>query len=36
VVHGFLHVSTNFFALWARRDFGASLDRMLEIAPTAS
>lgn len=36
VVHGFLHVSTNFLALWARRDFGASLDRMLEIAPTTS
>jgi hypothetical protein len=36
VVHGFLHVSTNFLALWARRDFGAGLDRMLEIAPTAS
>jgi hypothetical protein len=35
VVHGFLHVSTNFLALWARRDFGASLDRMLELAPAA-
>jgi hypothetical protein len=31
VVHGFLHVSTNFLNLWARRDFGASLDRMLEV-----
>ncbi|MDR2856390.1 MAG: hypothetical protein LBV50_00895 [Novosphingobium sp.] len=35
VAHGFLHVSTNFLDLWARRDFGASLDRMLEAAPTA-
>jgi hypothetical protein len=35
VVHGFLHVSTNFLALWARRDFGASLDTMLELAPAA-
>jgi hypothetical protein len=30
VVRGFLHVSTNFLDLWARRDFGASLQRMLE------
>jgi len=29
VVHGFLHVSTNFLHLWERRDFGASLERML-------
>jgi hypothetical protein len=35
VVHGFLHVSTNFLDLWARRDFGASLDRMLELARPA-
>lgn len=30
VVHGFLHVSTNFLNLWATRDFGASLERVLE------
>jgi hypothetical protein len=36
VVHGFLHVATNFLDLWARRDFGASLDRMLEVAERAS
>lgn len=35
VVHGFLHVSTNFLDLWARRDFGASLAGMLEIAASA-
>ena len=29
VVHGFLHVSTNFLDLWERRNLGASLDRML-------
>lgn len=29
VVHGFLHVSTNFLNLWERRDLGASLERML-------
>lgn len=29
VVRGFLHVSTNFLDLWARRDFGASLGAML-------
>lgn len=29
VVHGFLHVSTNFLDLWERRDLGASLERML-------
>jgi hypothetical protein len=29
VVKGFLQVSTNFLDLWARRDFGASLQRML-------
>ena len=29
VVRGFLHVSTNFLDLWARRDFGASLAAML-------
>lgn len=28
VVHGFLHVSTNFLNLWRCRDFGASLRRM--------
>jgi hypothetical protein len=33
VVHGFLHVSTNFLDFWARRDFGASLARMLEMTP---
>lgn len=36
VVRGFLHVSTNFLDLWARRDFGASLERMLEIAGPAA
>jgi hypothetical protein len=36
VVHGFLHVATNFLDLWARRDFGASLDRMLEVIRRAS
>jgi hypothetical protein len=36
VVHGFLHVSTNFLALWAWRGFGASLDRMVEIGRAAS
>jgi hypothetical protein len=36
VVHGFLHVSTNFLDLWARRDFGASLDTMLEAASPAA
>jgi hypothetical protein len=36
VVHGFLHVATNFLDLWARRDFGASLDRMLEVSARAS
>lgn len=36
VVRGFLHVSTNFLDLWARRDFGASLDRMLEAGHRAS
>jgi hypothetical protein len=35
VVHGFLHVSTNFLDLWARRGFGASLARMLEAAAAA-
>ncbi|MFA7601837.1 MAG: hypothetical protein WCY29_02415 [Novosphingobium sp.] len=35
VVRGFLHVSTNFLDLWARRDFGASLERMLEPARPA-
>jgi hypothetical protein len=30
VVHGFLHVSTNFLHLWERRDFGASLARVLD------
>lgn len=29
VVRGFLHVSTNFLNLWARRDFAASLRRAL-------
>jgi hypothetical protein len=33
VVHGFLHVSTNFLALWARRGFGESLARMLADGP---
>lgn len=28
VVHGFLHVSTNFLDLWERRDLAASLDRI--------
>jgi hypothetical protein len=32
VVRGFLHVSTNFLALWARRNFGASLERMLRTS----
>ena len=32
VVRGFLHVSTNFLDLWARRDFGRSLERMLQTA----
>jgi hypothetical protein len=36
VVQGFLHVSTNFLDLWARRDFGAGLARMLEVASPAS
>jgi hypothetical protein len=36
VVRGFLHVSTNFLDLWARRDFGASLETMLEIGRSAS
>jgi hypothetical protein len=36
VVHGFLHVATNFLNLWARRDFGASLDGMLEVSARAS
>ncbi|MDG2001721.1 MAG: hypothetical protein P8J20_00160 [Novosphingobium sp.] len=31
VVHGFLHVSTNFLSLWESRDLGASLARMLEM-----
>ncbi|RZK03821.1 MAG: hypothetical protein EOO76_00935 [Novosphingobium sp.] len=31
VVRGFLHVSTNFLDLWARRDFGASLTAMLAL-----
>ncbi|MCW1431273.1 hypothetical protein [Novosphingobium sp. JCM 18896] len=31
VVRGFLHVSTNFLDLWARRDFGASLDAMRSL-----
>jgi hypothetical protein len=35
VVHGFLHVSTNFLDLWARRDFGASLATMLELTSPA-
>jgi hypothetical protein len=35
VVRGFLHVSTNFLDLWARRDFGASLERMLEAGGPA-
>lgn len=35
VVRGFLHVATNFLDTWARRDFGASLDRMLEIGGAA-
>jgi len=35
VVHGFLHVSTNFLDTWARRDFGASLATMLELAGSA-
>jgi hypothetical protein len=30
VAHGFLHVFANFLDTWERRDFGASLDRMLE------
>lgn len=29
VVHGFLKVSTNFLKLWADRDFGKSLSRMI-------
>jgi hypothetical protein len=29
VVRGFLHVATNFLNLWARRDFAASLKRVL-------
>lgn len=29
VVHGFLHVSTNFLDLWERRGLGASLEQML-------
>jgi hypothetical protein len=36
VVHGFLRVSSNFLDLWARRDFGASLDRMLEVSRPAA
>jgi hypothetical protein len=36
VVHGFLHVTTNFLDLWARRDFGASLDRILEVSGSAA
>jgi hypothetical protein len=32
VVHGFLHVSTNFLDLWQRRGLGASLERMLARA----
>jgi hypothetical protein len=30
VVHGFLHTFGNAIGLWQRRDFGASLARMLE------
>ena len=30
VAHGFLHVFSNFLDTWERRDFGASLDRLLE------
>jgi hypothetical protein len=30
VVHGFLHVFAAFLHLWRTRDFGASLDRLLE------
>jgi hypothetical protein len=33
VAHGFLHVFTGFLNLWEKRDFGASLDRMLEHDP---
>lgn len=32
VAHGFLHVFANFLNMWERRDFGASLARMLEQA----
>jgi hypothetical protein len=35
VVSGFLHVTTNFLDLWARRDFGASLARVLEAGASA-
>ena len=30
VARGFLHVFRAFLHLWQRRDFGASLDRLLE------
>jgi hypothetical protein len=33
VVHGFLHVATNFLDLWDRRNLGASLERMLKLQP---
>lgn len=36
VVHGFHHVTANFLNLWATRDFGASLKRMLERSAAAS
>jgi hypothetical protein len=35
VAHGFLHVFTNFLNLWQTRDFGASLDRLLEMVSNA-
>ena len=34
VVHGFLHTFGNAIGLWQRRDFGASLSRMLERQDT--
>ncbi len=34
VVHGFLHTFGNAIGLWQRRDFGASLSRMLESQGT--